>query len=50
MYVAEDDIWKTWNFLMEDHKIAGAYQRAIKKKLLIQQQINHTLKWIFQID
>ena len=34
MYVAEDDIWKTWNFLMEDHKIAGAYQRAIKKKII----------------
>ena len=34
MYVAEDDIWKTWNFLMEDAKIAGAYQRAIKKGLI----------------
>ena len=31
MYVAEDDIWKTWNFLAEDFKINRAYQAAIKK-------------------
>jgi hypothetical protein len=34
MYVAEDDGWKIWNFLMEDHKIAGAYQKAIKNGVI----------------
>ena len=31
MYIAEDDIWKIWNFLAEDFKIARAYNSALKK-------------------
>ena len=31
MYVAEDDIWKIFNFLAEDFKIARAYNSALKK-------------------
>jgi len=34
MYVAEDDIWKTWNFFAEDFKINRAYQNAIKKGIV----------------
>ena len=34
MYVAEDDIWKMWNFLAEDFKINRAYQAAIKKGII----------------
>jgi len=30
MYIAEDDIWKIWNFLAEDFKINRAYQAALK--------------------
>ena len=30
-YIAEDDIWKIWNFLAEDFKIARAYNSALKK-------------------
>jgi len=30
MYVAEDDIWKIFNFLAEDFKINRAYQSALK--------------------
>jgi len=30
MYVAEDDIWKIFNFLAEDFKIARAYESALK--------------------
>jgi hypothetical protein len=31
MYIAEDDIWKIFNFLAEDFKIARAYNSALKK-------------------
>ena len=31
MYIAEDDIWKIWNFLAEDFKINRAYTAALKK-------------------
>jgi hypothetical protein len=30
MYIAEDDIWKIFNFLAEDFKINRAYQAALK--------------------
>ena len=30
MYVAEDDVWKIFNFLAEDFKIARAYESALK--------------------
>jgi hypothetical protein len=30
MYIAEDDIWKIFNFLAEDFKIARAYESALK--------------------
>jgi len=30
MYVAEDDIWKIFNFFAEDFKIARAYESALK--------------------
>ena len=30
MYIAEDDIWKIFNFLAEDFKIARAYNSALK--------------------
>jgi len=34
MYVAEDDIWKVANFLIEDQKIQDAYAAALKKGLI----------------
>ncbi len=34
MYVAEDDIWKIANFLIEDQKIQDAYAAALKKGLI----------------
>ena len=34
MYVAEDDIWKIFNFLAEDFKINDAYAKALKNGTL----------------
>ena len=34
MYVAEDDIWKVANFLIEDQKLHDAYAAALKKGLI----------------
>ena len=34
LYVAEDDIWKIANFLIEDQKIHDAYAAALKKGLV----------------
>ena len=39
MYVAEDDIWKVTNFLLEDEKIQRAYQAALKKGLITADKI-----------
>ena len=34
LYVAEDDIWKIGNFLLEDQRIHDAYNAALKKGLI----------------
>jgi hypothetical protein len=44
MYIAEDDIWKIFNFLAEDFKIARAYKSALKKGKIKKNDIPNRLE------
>ena len=44
MYIAEDDIWKIFNFFAEDFKINRAYQAALKAGTLTKNQLPNRLE------
>jgi len=44
MYIAEDDIWKIFNFFGEDFKINRAYQAALKSGTITKNQLPNRLE------
>jgi hypothetical protein len=44
MYVAEDDIWKVWNFLAESYKLNRAYTNALTKGQITKAQIPNQIE------